>query len=297
MEAPMRRRLGFSLVEVLVALTVFAVVLAIAGSGIVQALRLQQLNESATSLQAKLRRVTEVIGQDLRSSMFGALTASPVVSDDASVSVMLATGNGDYQVLPAGGGSFSNSAQLNIFADAASAAALGIDGRTVVLTNSAGAGIVFEVTNVSRVGGPSSREWNIVHAGCNNTIAWDEGTRLSVVDLTGYTFDADTGVLSRQRVGGAARALAFDLSGFEVAYTYVGDDGGTLNRTTPFASGGGAPLRVAVDGGVTYVLDSLRVTVSAEEPVAGRVVTRSYVAQIAMPSTGSASLASVVTCP
>lgn len=293
----MRRRTGFSLIEVLVALAVFGVVLAIAGAGIVQALRLQQLNESATSLQAKLRRVTEVIGQDLRSSMFGTLTGSPVASGGASVSVMLATGNGGYQVLPTGGQSFPSSAQLNILADAPDVAALGLEGRYATMTNGANAGVTFQITTVSRVGGPSSSEWNVVHAGCANTIAWDERTYLSVVELTGYAFDPATGTLSRQRAGAAARPLAFDLSVFEVGYTYVGDDGTTLNRATPFATADGVPLRVAVDGAAIYVLDSLRVTVSAEEPVAGRVVTRSYVSQIAMPSTGSASLASVVTCP
>ncbi|MCV5738384.1 prepilin-type N-terminal cleavage/methylation domain-containing protein, partial [Escherichia coli] len=67
----MRRARGFTLIEILVALAVLITVTAIAYNGMIQSLQTQSDQEAATNSQAKLRRVMEVITQDLRSAIFG----------------------------------------------------------------------------------------------------------------------------------------------------------------------------------------------------------------------------------
>lgn len=288
-------RRGLSLVEVLIALAVFGIIVGIAGAGIVQAMRLQNVNESATNLQAKLRRVTEVVAQDLRSSMFGGLVNAPYATGSTSLSFALADGPQGYQVLPSGGGSFPNSANVDVFAPVAQAVDVDLQGRRALMVNGTGDAIVFTVTNVQSTGGPNNGRWNVVHAGCNNTIAYVEPVRLFGVESAGFSFDAASGELRRQTVGGVERVLAFGLSEFEIEYVYLAADGSTLVRSTPFAAGG-VPLRIAEVAGVGYRLQSLRVTVAAEEQVSGRAVERRYVSQIQMPDGGTVDLRSVVSC-
>lgn len=294
----MRRRAlrrGLTLVEILVALGVFSVVALLAGAGIVQAIRLQTLNESATSLQAKLRRVTEVVAQDLRSSVFGGLSTVPYGSGATSISFALADGTQGYQVLPSGGNSFPNSANVDVFAPATQAVDVGLEGRRALMVNGAGAAIVFTVTNVQATGGPNNGRWNVVHAGCNNTIAYVEPVRLFAVESAGFAFDAASGELRRATVGGAERVVAFDLTEFGIEYVYVASDGTHLVRDAPFAAGG-LPLRLAEDAGVGYRLQALRVTVAAEERVSGRTLGRRYVSQVQLPDGGTVDLRSVVSC-
>jgi prepilin-type N-terminal cleavage/methylation domain-containing protein len=289
-------RRGLSLVEVLVALAIFGIIVGLAGSGIIQALRLQSLNEAATTLQAKLRRVTEVVAQDLRSSVFGGLANVPYASGPTSLSFALAEGPQGYQVLPSGGGSFPNSANVDVFAPVAQAVDVALEGRRALMVNGAGEAIVFTVTNVQATGGPNNARWNVVHAGCNNTIAYVEPVRLFGVESTGFSFDAASGELRRRAVGGAERVVAFGLSDFDLAFVYAAGDGSTLVRTEPFMAGT-VPVRIAEVAGVDYRLQSLRVTVAAETQISGRTVVREYVSQVQLPDGGSVDLRSVEACP
>lgn len=294
MALPTIRR-GFSLIEVLVALAVFSIIATLAGAGIIQALRLQNTNEAATNLQAKLRRVTEVVAQDLRSSMFGGLANEPYAAGTTSLSFVLAEGPQGYQVLPTGGNSFPNRNNVDVFAPVTQALDVGLEGRRALMVNGAGEAIVFTVTNVVATSGASSGNWNVVHAGCNNTIAYVDPVRLFGVQSAGFSFDAASGELRRQAIGGAERVLAFGLSEVAIEYVYAANDGSTLVRAEPFVAGG-IPLRIAQVAGVGYRLQSLRVTVAAEEAVAGRTLERRYVSQIQLPDGGTVDLRSVVSC-
>lgn len=290
------RRIGFTLVELLVALLIFAIVAVLAGTGIVQSLRLQQSSEAGTALQGKLRRVTEVIGQDVRSILLGGLASYPFASGATSISFSLADGGQGFQVAT---NEFANTDRKQFFANAASAGALGIaTGNRVLMTNAAGAGIVYRVTNpaVASVGGAGSHRWRLRHATCGSAIAYQSPMHMFVVESVGYAFDAATGTLSRQVANQASQPVAFNLSGFRIEYAYRGTDG-TLRYEDAALATGGAVARVAVIGGVDYTLESLRVTVAAEEALSGgNTTTREYVSQIAMPPTGTVNLRTVVSC-
>lgn len=284
-----------TLIEVLIALFVFAIVIAIAGSGIVQALRVQSLNETNASLQGKLRRITEVVSQDLRSAVLGAITNAPYATGNDAVSFTLAEGGQGYAVLRSAGvniNQFPNASDFRVVAEAANAAQLGLVGQRVLLVNGAGTAASYVVTSAVSDGVVGNNRWILGHAGCLNAIAWVDPMRMFAVDAVGYRLD-NSGDLMRQLGGAAEGALAFDISEFVVQYVYRDATGTVEVRDAPYMAGG-LPLRVSG----TNVLDSLRIRVASEQPSFGnRMIERSYTAQIAMPASGSVNLRSVVTCP
>jgi prepilin-type N-terminal cleavage/methylation domain-containing protein len=292
-----RHQRGITLVEMLIALFVLSLVVTFASIGIVQALRVQSLNEANASLQGKLRRITEVISQDLRSTVLGSVIATPYASGASSVSFTLAEGGQGYQALGQTNNTtnFATQTSLRVVAEAPNAAALGMVGRTVLIVNGAGDGSLFPVTAASSQGGSGNNRWFLEHAPCPNAIPFVAPMRLFVVDAVGYERNA-AGDLQRRVAGQDAQDLAFDLSAFEIEYVYRDATGALEVRSAPYLDAG-VPLRIGGPSG-DAVLDSLRVRIAAQQPIVGAVtIERSYTAQIAMPVGGSVNLRSVVTCP
>jgi prepilin-type N-terminal cleavage/methylation domain-containing protein len=222
----MRPRRGFTLIEVLVAMAIFATVLALVSAGIVQALRLQALNEANTTLQAKLRRVTEVISQDLRSAVFGGVLAEPYASNATAISFALAAGGVGYQVLPGGGGSFPNRNNLVAVVPVTSAAETNLQGRRALMVNADGEAIEFTVTNVVQLGGANSQRYNVVHAGCNNTIRPQIGGGLPMIHSRARSGVALLTALALLVVVGGIAALMFARTLGEIRHS--GDDSGIV---------------------------------------------------------------------
>lgn len=282
-----RRERGITLVELLIALAVFGIIAALASAGIAQVLRVQSLNEANASLQGKLRRITEVVSQDLRSALLGVVVNAPYASDGDQVSFALAVGGQGFEVrrIP-GDPPFPSANGIQVFADAPPAAI----GQSVMILNAAGEGSVARIASVTNAG---SNRYDIrLIGGCTNQITFTQPMRAFLVDVIGYRLDG--GDLVRQRVGAAEEVVAFDIDGFELNYAYRDDDNSMTVLDAPRSDASGTPLRV--DG--TEVLESLRVRVRAEQPMIGnRMVERTYVAQVALPPVGSVNLRSVVTCP
>jgi len=93
-------RRGFTLVELLLALAILATLLAVAYGGVIQFMQSRSDLEAAINAQAKLRRIVEVFTQDLRSAVFGGLSATPYPSGNASVSFALIEGGAGYPSCP-----------------------------------------------------------------------------------------------------------------------------------------------------------------------------------------------------
>lgn len=278
---------GITLVELLVALFVFAIVAALASSGIVQALRVQSVNEANTSLQGKLRRITEVISQDLRSTVLGAVVDTPYVSGADQVSFTLAVGGQGFEVRRVSSDDvWPGASSMRLFADTQPVAA----GDRILIVNGSGLGTTVPVGSVQTL---SNNRYDVsVGGGCTIGVSFVHPVRVFVVDAVGYQL-LGNGDLVRQTAGADAEALAFDLSDFQVQYGYR-EQGGALTMLDAPRSAGGPPLRIDGD----EVLESLRVRVSAEQAIFGnRTVERTYVAQIALPPPGSVNLRSVVSCP
>lgn len=294
-----RRTHGITLVELLVAMAVFAVVIALAGGGVIQTLRLQRLNEGIVSAQAKMRRVTEVVAQDLRSMSLGGLADHPYASNSTQISFVSQQGP-RYVVLPHDSGnnaSFVAAANVQILAPVASASELGVEDREVLMTNGAGQGIVLYIDTVSRRGGPTSSEWNLVHPGCANTIDYTGASiGLHRAVTVGYAFDADTGRLMRREGAAAAVPVAFDVRGFALSYVYRNDDDDTVVvRDAPIENAAGLPVRTPTIGGAPHTLESINVeiTVSSGDQ---DVAVRSLTTNVSLPQRVPASAVATEVC-
>lgn len=290
---------GVTLVELLVALAVFAIIVALAGAGVVQTLRMHRLNEAITGAQAKMRRTSEVVAQDVRSIALGSLVGAPYASGAHALAFTIQDG-GTYSVLPHDSGqnaSFVSAANVQIQASADSAAELGLEDREVLMANAVGQGIVLHIDRVTRRGGPGSNEWNLVHPGCGNTIDYTPNTTLlHVVRTVGYAFDADTSTLMRTVGGGEQQPVAFDVTRFDVTYVYVASDGSVETRSSPITDGDDRPLREPTIGGIGFMLDAVRIEIGTTEQVPSGEVDRSYVSQIELPDPVPASASVVEVC-
>jgi prepilin-type N-terminal cleavage/methylation domain-containing protein len=281
----MRRGLssGITLVELLAALAVLGIVLTVAYSATVSGLRVQADQETITTSQAKLRRVVEVITQDLRSAVFGSITNQPFASNDRQISFALIAGGAGYQVLPHDSGnnhSFRTASNVQIIAPVASAEELDLEGRQAMLVNANRQAVIFNVSNVERRGGPGSVEWNVVHPGCGNTIDYTLNTLLFRIDSLGLRYDAATRTLYQRSSAGEV-PLAFDISDFRIDYVYEGPGGITEVRSSPYLSPAGQPVRrVTRPDGVVLQLVRLQVSISAAAPSRGRVIERSFTSQV-----------------
>lgn len=290
----MRKSSGFTLLELLVAITILTIILGITYAAISEGLRVQSSQEAATSSQAKLRRITEVFTQELRSAVLGAIADAPYASATSSVSFTLLDGGAGYQVLPHDSGnnnSFKNAANVRLIAPELDLAT----GDQALMVNASGQAILFDVGTVTRVGGSGSVEWNVVHPGCANTIDYTPNTLLFKVRSVGLSYDPTTKTLYQREGSGAAVPLAFDLSSFRIDYVYQDSDG------TPYAFGeprkvGGKPVRNDSYGGKTVQLARLQLSVGSEAKALTGTVKRSYLSQIELSSNPSFQIQAVTTC-
>ena len=152
------------------------------------------------------------------------------------------------------------------------------------MTNGNGQGIVLPVTTVSRRGGPSSDEWNLVHPGCANTIDYTGASiGLNRIRLVGYAFDADAERLLRREGNGDAVPVAFGVRGFALSYVYRDETDGSVEvRPVPVENGAGHPVRTPTISGTSHVLEAVNIelTIVADE---GREVVRSLSTNVALP--------------
>lgn len=281
-----------SLVEILVAAAVFAVVLGIAYGAIVGSLRVQADQEAVTTTQAKLRRIVEVITQDLRSAVFGSITDGPYASGARQVSFMLLSGGAGYTVLPHDQGQgFQNATNLEILAASASHLA----GKEVVMINPQGTGVILQITHVT----PGSRSSSLkLHSSCKNTIPYKPGMLLFEIETMGLRYDQTTERIQLETgAGGGEVPYAFGVSDFRIDYVYTSSTAPepTVVRSSPHRSGG-QPTRSYRDDGHTYTLSRLQVVVEGEAVSRGRTIARTYSAQVELSGTESFTLKELVAC-
>lgn len=294
------RSQGMTLIESLVALLIFGIVAMVATAGVINALRVQSVNEAATSAQAKLRRVVEVFTQELRSAVLGGVSNHPYASGSSSISFLLLDGGAGYQVLQHDSGSgFPNSVNFEIIAPGPAAEVIAaLDGQQIMLINGNGDATVLTVTNVVGTKGPNSATYRVVHNACSNTIDYTpNSTLVMLVTPLGMSFDAADGTLNQVSGSGAEVPLAFALDGLELEYVYLLDDGSSRVLTAPYADSNGYPVKRGTVAGENVSLARIQLTVSASEPSGGgRSVTRSYTGQVELASNPSFRIDRVVPC-
>ncbi len=284
----MRRTSGLTLLEALVALAIFGLIAVMATIGVSGALRAQSLNEAVTSSQSRLRRVTEVFTQELRSDMLGGLSNAPYVSSSQAVSFLTLVGGAgdpvDYQD-NGNNASFEQANNINlIWGDNGVDPAGLLTGHHLLMINGDGDAIVFKVTNVVDNGNGT---YNVVHAGCDNTIPYvDTRTMTMRSRSVGFRFDPTTGTLYTKVGSGPEVPMAFGLGSVRLEYVYETDSGGTVVRSTPLTDSSGLPVRQGLVNGQNATLQRVGLTVTATGGSGASKVTRVVSGEVAI-STGS----------
>ncbi|KGQ22989.2 PulJ/GspJ family protein [Thermus filiformis] len=294
---------GFTLLELLIAMVILGALMAVAYGGVVQFMQARSDLDATASAQAKLRRIVEVFTQDLRSAVFGGLSALPYPTGANSLSFALIEGGAGYPVLPHDSGSnnsFKQAAEAKIVVLASQVGEIGIvPGDYVLMVNSAGDGVLLPVTSVNPVGGEPNR-WHVVHAGCGNTIDYTPNTLLFRVRALGFRFDPSTGDLLQREGAGGEVPLAFGLRRFRVDYVYESPSGNVWTNPSvyPFSNPTGAPPRQFTDPstGQTYTLERLGITLESRFLSRGREIGRTYTSQVELSSNAQYQVRQILPC-
>jgi len=290
----MRKSDGLTLLEILIALFVFGIVAAIATSGVTSSLRVQAINEAASSAQAKLRRITEVFTQELRSAVLGGVTNQPYAANSSQISFLLLDGGAGYQVIHKSGTFTTQN-----FTDLAPTGAIGdvsyLNGREILLVNSSGEAVVMRVTGVA-TNSSNGNSYRLTHSACLNTIAFTPNTLILSVRSLGVSYNAGDSTLYQREGSGSALPVAFDMDGFLLEYVYQEADGTPHVEAQPILQGG-VPSRTGVIGGAPVTLARVQMTVSTSEARGGgNDLVRSYMGQVEMATNPSFQINRVVIC-
>jgi hypothetical protein len=266
--------------------------------GVTGALRAQNLNEAIVSSQSGLRRVTEVFTQELRSTVLGGVSNRPYASNDHQVSFITLTGGAGDPVVRHDQGqdnSFEKADNLDlVWGDPGTDPVAVLSGRHILLVNGLGQAIVLKVTNVRLQGAGT---YNVVHAGCANTIAYTAGHMITIqARSVGYRFDAPSGTLFMTEDSGPEVPVAFHLASVAVEYVYVTDGGRTLVRSTPLTDALGVPARSGTIGGERATLQRVGLVVSASEGTRGRGVERTVSSDVEVASRRNLVIDRVTEC-
>jgi prepilin-type N-terminal cleavage/methylation domain-containing protein len=262
----MMKRQGFTLVELLIALAILGILLGIASNAIVQYLGIQSDQEAQTSVQARLRRTSEIVSQELRGAILGAVTGLPYTSGANQISVALLDGSAGYPV------SQMTTTSTRIISTASSAADVGLSANDYVLI--VGSDNQAVMKKVNTVSAPASSVVTLSHSNC--AAAALNNPLLFKVRTLGYRYDRANRRLLAREGNNAETAVAFNISSFSIDYIYTSTAGVVL----PDASEPSPPARSATVGGTNYTLDRLEVTIAGEERSRGKTISRTYANQI-----------------
>lgn len=286
-----------TLVELLIALAVFGLVMAMTYTAITGSLRVQAAQEAATTSQAKLRRVIEVISQDLRSAVFGSITDNPYDADGRQVSFMLLAGGAGYPVLEDPNFALQNSFDVLINDTT------GLLGAQVALVNRRGEGVVVPVSNISN-GRSGSRRFTS-HA-CRNTIDFADSVLMFHVVTVGLRYDENEAAIFMTEGDGNEQAFAFDISNLRLDYVYSWSGNATeddppaervLVETAPLRGTAGHPVRTHTnDDGDEFTLTRLQLVIESEARSASGSTTHAYSGQVDLSRAAHFQIEEILPC-
>jgi hypothetical protein len=249
---------------------------------VTQALQYNAKQQATVAAQSKLRRVTEVIGQEVRSSVFGGVAHSPYTSNDKQLSFYLLEQGSGYTV--ASEALFEGLSSFNILTENEPTL------NEIILVDSYGdpkatpevrpSATIFPVSGIASAG---TDTWRINHASCTNGVKHNRYLQAFGVHSLGFRLDAASKTLMLSE-DGVESPMAFGITKFEIYYIYTKQSGGTERQPTPFIDDiTKLPAKIyttkAPAPAETYLLSELQITVSTEE-LGREKITRTYTAQI-----------------
>lgn len=205
---------GFTLIELLVATALLGLLLSLVFASMTQGVQLQSRTEAQVSLDSNLRRISQIVTQDLRNASYGMVTATPYATGAASISVALASDNAVHPVVgPASSFQTAQTTQALLPGSAAWPA-----NASFALVNAPGSrATVLKLSAGFTAGGSVTLQ----HTGQTNTVCASTGNFVQRVSLVGYSYDATRKVVFRttQDVGNATELpLAFNVTAFSLSY-------------------------------------------------------------------------------
>jgi len=283
----MTKKKGFTLIETLIALAIFMVLIGIVFQTTTSYLRARAEQDAATNAQAKLRRIVEVLTQDIRSTIMGAITDTPYESDQDSVSFALIDGtayNANRYITYA------------YFVDVTSLDTPSFSGSGyAMMANNVGDAVIFPVSAVLPVG---PGRWRIIHASCQNTIPYTINTLVFPVRPMGIRYDANNKTLFAN-YGAGEVPYAFNITEFQIDYVYLDNDSGnTVINPSGYNPSGRPPYKqFGGSSGNRYTLQRLRITIATtEESAHGKTVTRKLVSNVDLSNNATYNIRGVVPC-
>lgn len=283
---------GFSLLEALVALAILGVILVVAYAAISQGLRVQSGQEAATSTQARLRRVTEVVTQELRGAVLGSVANTPYESGRTSVSFLLLDGGAGYQVTSID----AASNRLNVVGDSG---AFGGPGTQLMLVDAGGQAVIFTLQS-NNVGSGGTRQLAPNAASCflgltATAVTANQNSLLFRVKTLGLEYDGEDTLFVSER-NETPLPLAFNLSGVRFDYIYQGKDTGQLHSLPAPLTVAGQPVKQGTLAGEAVELIRLQLELRSTAQSLSGEVERNYVSQVDLGTSHSFNIKAVRSC-
>lgn len=231
----MKRKLcteGFTLVELLLAMAILTVALALVFIVLNQGVDMQQRTERDVSLDTSLRRVSQIVAQDIRNSPYGVLTSVPYPSTATSFSVFKATDSA-VQAVVGPTTNFRNSTAVSILTPN------GFNwpsNTSFLLINPAQANTTLLKTSAAVTG---SGTVNLPHGTQINTVCQTANSIVQRGIPIGVQYNAAQRILYRQVQRPDATEtvpLAYGMTAFIV--TYIGTNGSSYSALNTLLSAG-----------------------------------------------------------
>lgn len=276
---------GLSLLETLIALVILGAVIAIAYGGILGSLTSQVTQEATVSSQAKMRRIVEVLSQELRSAVFGSIIDSPYRSSESDVSFLLLTGGAGYPVARY----ISGDTSINVVAPASGL----VVNQQVLVADQQGRGVLTTIRSVGS--GPNGTRR--LGLSCGVPMPHTSNTLIFEVSALGVRFDEDEGMMHLQQgLGADEQPFAFDIADFRIDYVYAADGQNPIVRATPYRSGTGIPEQSFESSGDTYSLARLQVVLGVDAITRQNTTRHSLTSQIELLRTQDFALKELTSC-
>ncbi len=278
----MRQTAGVSLIEMLIALAIIAIVFFIASMGMITGMRTFRTHEDVVAAQSKLRRVSEVLTQDLRGSLLGSLLNVPYTSDTNAVSFLMLRGGAGFPVLQSGFGTMTVEIPVSgdqLFAADTSRALL-VQGNQAIVMNVASTLLLGDVQRIT--------------FSCGSGLAFNPNTVLFEVDMLGYRYDDSDNILYQQVGAGPELPVAFDIGRFDLEYVYVSQATNNAQVFNAPRSSGTTPLLTDVIAGETHNLERFNIILATQVGANAQVV--EYKGQINLNNSLSGTFQGMTLC-
>jgi prepilin-type N-terminal cleavage/methylation domain-containing protein len=282
----MRQIRGVTLIEMLISMSIFAVVAFLTFMVVTGALRYNSRQQATVAAQAKLRRVVEVVSQEFRGALFGGISNSPYVSNQNQVSFYLLDQGAGYTLMPDAGFSTASSFRVLAGNEPNLSQVILIDPGDPYATPARDP--LAKIFPVSNVMFSDTDIWIINHAGCTNGMNHLSALQAFGARSVGFRLDSASNILYLSE-NGQEYPMAFDITKFELAYVYTKSDTTQEKRTTPYLDSNNLPAKIYTGGSQPATLTELQFTLSTIEKGNGDVE-RVYTGQIPLLDSSSGNV-------